>query len=345
MHLVRMHLSRLGPFEEIELDFSDDGTSRPMTVIHGGGGIGKTTVLSALACTRPGYAVIASMSRDGEEPGVVICEFQLGQDDPERPHPLVVASPNARVYAEDERESLRRREQALFDRVARETGFAFLAIPATRWFSRQPIAMVGPGRSIVRYDVRAPISLEDPTRGDLVRETKQVLAYAAISRALSSGSDDRRFERLNQATEHAVNSLVGLLGYRWVGLDALTLEPIFRSDEDRSLPFDQLPTSVRHLTAFAALPVRVLWAAYPQRHPLEAQGIVAIDEVELHQDLAVLKRLLPALRTALPEVQWIVSTTSAVVAASTEVSDVIALRQSAHQAGVELFTGEMARTH
>ncbi|HMA92585.1 MAG TPA: AAA family ATPase [Polyangiaceae bacterium] len=345
MHLLRMRMTRLGPFEEISLDFSEEGTPRPISVVHGGGGTGKTTMLAALACTRPGYAVVTSTSHDGEEPGVSVCEFQLGQDDPERPHPLVVASPNTRVFADEDRETFRRREQALFDRVARETGFVFLAIPATRWFSRQPIALVGPGRSIARYDVRAPIALEDPTRGDLARETKQVLAYGAVSRVLCSASDDRRFERLYQALEHAVNALVGLLGYHWVGLDALTLEPLFRGDGARNVPFDQLPTSARHLTAFAALAVRALWAAYPQRHPLESQGIVAIDEVELHQDLAVLKGLPSAFRTALPEVQWIVTTSSAIVAASTDVNDVIALRQSTNQAGIELFTGEMARTH
>lgn len=347
MHLLRMRMTRLGPFDEIDLSFSEDGEPRSITVVHGGGGVGKSTLLLALACTRPGYAVVGTgLGRERDEAGHAICEFYLGQDDPERPHALIVATPNARVYADDERETLRRREQALFDRVAREAGFVFVSIPATRWFSRQPIAIVGPGRGLSRYDVRAPIPLEDPTRGDLARETKQTLAYAAITKALGAdGSAEQRFERLADGMKHAVDALVGLMGFRWIGLDPLTLEPVFRGNGERVVPFDSLPTRARHLVAFAALPVRALWAAYPTRDPHEAEGIVAIDEVDLHQDPTVLTRLVPALRTALPAVQWIVTTTSPLVASSCDVRDVIALRQSPERDTVELYTGEMARTH
>jgi len=185
MQLLRLRITRLGPFDEVELGFVDAGEPRTVTVIHGGGGVGKTTLLMAIASTRPGNAVVNSgLGRERDDAGNTVCEYQLGQDDPERPHALVVASPNARAYDDDERESLRRREQTVFERVARETGFVFVAFPATRWFSRQPIAIVGPGRGLARYDLRTPISLEDPTRGDLARETKQCLAYAAITQAL-----------------------------------------------------------------------------------------------------------------------------------------------------------------
>jgi hypothetical protein len=347
MHLLRMRMTRQGPFDEIELGFGEPGEPRLITVVHGGGGVGKTTLLMALASTRPGHAVVGTaVGRDHIESGFTACEFHLGQDDPERPHALVVATPNARVYADDEREALRRREQALFDRVAREAGFVFVSIPATRWFSRQPIAIVGAARGLGRYDVRAPIPLEDPTRGDLARETKQTLAYAAITQLLGAQAPDgHRFERLADAMLHAVDTLVGLAGYCWVGLDPLSLEPLFRANTERVVQFDGLPTRVRHLVALAALPVRALWAAYPERDPLEAEGIVAIDEVDLHQDPTLLSKLVPALRLALPKVQWIVTTTSPVVAASCEVTDVIALRRRSEQDTVELFTGELARTH
>lgn len=75
MHLLRLRLVRQGPFDEIEVDFCEEGQPRLVTVIHGAGGV-----------------------------------------------------------------------------------------------------VVGPGRGLARYDVRALISLEDPTRGDLARETKQCLA-------------------------------------------------------------------------------------------------------------------------------------------------------------------------
>jgi hypothetical protein len=348
MHLLRMRLNGLGPFDDIDLSFSNEaGEPRLATVIHGGGGVGKTTVLAALACTRPGNTTVGStLGTERESPGTAICDFHLGQDDPERPHALVVASPNVRVHSEEDRELLRRREQALFDRVAREAGFVFVAISATRWFSRQPIAIVAPARGVARYDVRSPIAVEDSSRGDLARETKQALSYAFITGALAGAEPaGRRFDWLASAMTHAVDVLAGLTGYRLAGVDPLTLEPLFQGDAKRACPFDSLPTRVRHLVSIAAVPVRALWAAYPFRNPIEAEGIVAVDEIDLHQDPTVLAHLVPALRMALPQVQWIVTATSPLVAASCEASDVIALRRSPENGIVEHFTGHMALTH
>ena len=348
MHLIRMRVTGLGPFDELELDLTnDDGEPRLMTVVHGGGGVGKTTLLAALASTRPGNAVVNStVGSERETPGAAVCEYRLGQDDPERPHVLIVASPNVRVCTDDNAEMLRRREQALFDRVARESGFVFVAIGSHRWFSRQPVALIGSGRSAARYELRSSITGEDPSRGDLGRETKQALAYAAISGALAASDPTRRrFEWLAQGMTQAVDAMAGLAGFKSAGVDPLTLEPLFIDDGERLRPFDSLPTRVRHLVAFASLPLRALWSAYPFRDPIESEGIVVIDEVDLLQDPAVLSHVVPALRRALPKVQWILSATSPLVAASCEASEVIALRRNPERGKIEYFTGPQALTH
>ena len=44
--------------------------------------------------------------------------------------------------------------------------------------------LASPERSVVRYDVRAVPSLDDATRADLARDTKQILSYAGITAAL-----------------------------------------------------------------------------------------------------------------------------------------------------------------
>jgi hypothetical protein len=229
-----MRLSGLGPFDEIELGFSNDqGEPRLLTVIQGGGGVGKSTVLAALAATRPGNATVlnASIMAERETPGSAMCEFHLGQDDAERPHSLCVASPNARVYAEDDREMLRR--------PSREAGFVFVAIPATRWFSRQSLALVAPARNMARYDVRAASTGDDAARGELAREVKQVLAYAIVTSALASQRPkERRFAWLSNAVTHSVNALVKLTGYRFIGVDTTSLEPLFNDDRGRELQFE-----------------------------------------------------------------------------------------------------------
>ncbi len=346
MHLLRMRLERLGPFAELEVDFSNGvGEPRLATVIHGGGGVGKSTLLAAIACTRPGNTTVGSVpGSDRDAPGTVVCEYRLGQDDPARLHPMIVASPNARVFSEDDLEVVRRREQSYFDRMARDGGFVFLAIASPRWYSRQPVAIVAPLRGVARYDARAPMASEDPNRVDLARETKQVLTYASVTNALG-GQDDARFARLANAVARAVDSLIGLAGYRFVGVEPLSLEPVFADQKGLELPFDSLPTRVRSLVTLGALPARALWAAYPEQDPTQAEGIVTIDEVALYQAARLLPQLVPALRHALPRVQWVVTAPSPVVAAGCDVADVIALRRSPEHGAVEQYTGSMALTH
>lgn len=358
MYLLRAELHGVGPFEHLELSFTDERDQpRRLIVIHGGGGVGKTSLLAAIGTSRPGHATVqqprAELQRieGGNPPAWAAADWQLGQDDPERPHPLRVASPNVKLSGPDDQELTRRREQALFDRVATEGGFAFLSIAATRWFSRQPIGISAPNRGVARYDVKQPAGLDDATRSDLSRETKQALAYAEIGSALAerrppSGEAERevRLELLGPAMFKVVEQLVSLTGFSYLGIDALSWEPIFRSSDGTRLPFDALPTRARHLVAFGALSVRTLWAAYPDRDPRIAEGVVLIDEVDLHQDVAVALKLPQALRSALPSVQWILTTHSAVLASGAAAGEVLALRAGT-EGRVELYAGPSATTH
>jgi hypothetical protein len=352
MHLLSVHVSGLGPFEQVRFPFCDeDGDPRLLNVVHGGGGVGKTALVTAIATTRPGHAVASPpdlvRAGSGERTPRVACEWRLGSDDPDRPHGLWVATPNARWFDDDEREALRRREQVLFDKVAREGGFVFVAIPGNRWFSRQPFAISAPARTVATYDVRTSPTLDDGTRADLARETKQAIAYAAISAALTPTSDaaGQRHRRFGDAMRAAVNTLVALAGYTYVGVSPRSFEPEFLGDSGRMVPFDALPTRARHLAAFAALPLRALAAAYPERDPRDAEGVVVIDEADMHQDPAVQVSLPAALRRALPGVQWILTTTSPQMAGTCDTREVLALRRVPDSGRVELYTGSEARTH
>jgi hypothetical protein len=352
MRLLDVQISHAGPFAQVYFPFCDeDGAPRMMTVVHGGGGVGKTTLAAAIASTRPGHAILPQreLTRGSPHaaPPLVVCSWRPGQDDPERPHPLVVATPNARLTDDDEREVFRRREQVLFDKLAREGGFVFVSIPSTRWFSRQPIALAAPGRSVAQYDVRAATSFDDGVRADLTRDTKQALAYAAIASALPAPPVDAlpRFRLLGETMRSAVNALTRLVGYAYWGLDPLSFEPLFQAEGGELVPFDAIPTRARHLVAFAALPVRALAAAYPGRDPRQCEGVVVIDEVDMQQDPGVQAALAAALRVALPEVQWILTTTSPKMAGSCDTRDVLALRRTADFGQVQLFTGSEARTH
>lgn len=344
MRLASLRLVGLPPFSDVTIPFSDEeGAPRALTVLVGGGGVGKTTILAALAQTRPGYAVALGT---GDSPPFVVADWALGADDKDRPHCLRVATPNAKVFADESAELVRRREQAHFERVAKDGGFAVLVLPSSRWFSRQAIAFAAPARTIARYDIRAPIVLEDASRTDLARETKQALAYAAITAALSRDAGIGAYLRFGQAMTRTVDALTALIGFSYAGIDPASFEPMFKAEDGgHPIPFDALPTRAKHLVAIGALTVRLLWSAYPLRDPVESEAVVCVDEIELQQDPYVQGAVLGTLRESLPRVQWIVTTSSAVVAASVDAREVFALRRLPRTAEVQLFAGQEARLH
>jgi hypothetical protein len=320
-----------------------------MTCVLGSAGTGKTSLLFALASTRPGHAIV--LARPGapksEATPEAVTEWSVGEDDPARPHALAVATPGVVLEREsDDAVQKRRREQTIFERRASEGGFSFTALPACRWFSRSPIVLTSPERALGRHDVRTTPSFDDATRSDFSRECKQVLSGASLGAAAAAMlGQPSSFGRLDEALRAAVSELVGLVGYRYIGADAASLEPLFLSAANRRLTFDELPTSARHLASFAALPLRTLYAAYGQSDPLAHEGVVVIDDVELHQDATTQRALGPALRRALPRIQWVVTTSSPNVALGYEPHEVIALRRLEVSGAVELHTGSMALVH
>lgn len=349
MYIERARILRLGPFDELELSLLDEqGDPRLLSVIHGDGGTGKSTLLHSLANTRPGKAVPPTQTqRRSRGDAYVVCDWRLASEDPKRPHAVRFVSPHVKA-GNDDADQLRRREQVFFDRQAGEgPGFAFVEIPGQRYFARASLGLNDPARAMVRYDVRSGLAGVDATRPDLTRPCKQAIAYAAISAALAGdrrGSErDVRF--LGAAMNDALEVAVELAGHRFRGVEPHTFEPLFETPGGRTVAFDALPTQVKHVVAFVALPMRSLWAAHRGRDPRECDGVVTIDDFELHLGPSVCAGLLPILRRALPRAQWILTTSSPYAAAECDAESLVTLRRQAESDVVTLYAGELALTH
>jgi hypothetical protein len=122
------------------------------------------------------------------------------------------------------------------------------------------------------------------------------------------------------------------------GVSPTSLEPQARSARGGLVSFDAMPRAARHLAAFVTLPLRALFAAYPgSETPREREGVVTIDDIESQQDPVLLRAVVPLLRRALPNVQWILTTSSTHLALACESSEVVALRRTSRS--VELGEG------
>ncbi len=341
MKLLSVHISSPEVLGELDVPFQTDGHApRNITLIVGGPGSGKTTLLAAIGNTRPGHTVAMGI-RPSEAECSASCSWWLGMDEPDRSKPLVLHSPNA---PEAQQATDARREAAFFERLARQGGFVFLALSAMRWFSKAPLLLSTPERTVARYDVRTSEPMDDAGRNDLGREVKQVLAYSSIVRFLPHAHGERE-RLLGEAMARLVGDLCEPYGFSFDGVEPRSLEPVFTHNSGRRLRFDALPAATKHAISFGALPLRALWAAYPGMDPKRAQGVVAIDQFELHQNETTAEELIEILTRSLPDVQWILTTRSDQLAAARPSEETFALRRIGERGAVQVFTGKASRLH
>lgn len=371
MFLDRLVLTHAGPFEHLDLDLRGNAegvglgqeaawglanASRGRAcVLHGAGGTGKSLLLGAVCSTRPGHVQrLASGPSVASSGAVVQCHWSLGQEEPNRPHPLVVTSgPTAQLQALD---AGLRREQSMYDRKAGAGGFALVMIPAHRRFGQSPIYLADPARTLQGYEPRAGSSWLDPARADLTRPVKQILSYAsfgaAMSRAnrqdpqvLGGGAGSMAIELLDQALRVALDRLLVEQALCYVGADAGTFEPMFRFSHGGLLLFDQLPQQARHLIAPVVLAMHHFWTSANGADPRAVQGVIVIDDAEQHLSEATQEFVLVRYREILPQAQWLVGTTSWRIAASVRSGEVVALRQQMQTGTVDPYQGHLSLTH
>jgi WD40 repeat protein/GTPase SAR1 family protein len=102
--------------------------------------------------------------------------------------------------------------------------------------------------------------------------------------------------------------------------------------EDEPVSAVDLPDGFRSSVAWLADLCEAWCQKFPQQAvhamPADIQALVLLDEIDLHLHPSLQRRLVPALRKALPGVQWIVTTHAPLVLSSFDRNEIIALDRS-----------------
>ncbi len=366
MYLTSIRLRNVGSFDDVTIPFVDeDGQPRKTTVVLGDSAAGKTTLLAAIACTRPGLVIQPPRGRDGIPPAesFVCARYRLGDDDPARPHDLLVASPNAALEEHPTEAAARKREQAHFDRLAAERGFCVIPLSAARWASRVAVSGATPERAISAMDHRSHATFDDASRADLAREVKQALVNAVTVAALQQFQTRARAEAAR--TEGSLPPVIPLRGgtapfeiFRstfqallpdgeatYEGVDPNTFEPLFRDQSGRIVPFDDLAFGVKNRIVLGGVILRRLALSYPGKNPLECEGIALIDEIEAHLPQRRQREIVDVLRRAFPRLQLIVTTQSPLALEGRAHDEVVVLSRDFESGRIEVTAGPAAVLH
>ena len=386
MRLLRLELTNLQPFGALNLDFRDDkGRPRGLMLCFGGPGTGKSRLLKSIASTRPGLCqnLILSLNLSDEEKldeeyiPLAATEWLLGCDEPSRPHPLRVISPNS---PSSESTAMLRREMILFDKLAKERGFVVIGIAGHRWFGRQTLYLGSPKQSFCRYEPRNSCVLEENTPTDLTRDCNQLIAYSFLcaglaQSGLSNDPSDRSpmpqsdishsptqsipaelsgIARYASALKEAIDHLLAPFHCRLFGIDPLTWEARFERYHPSISPnaearrdiidFSQLSHAEKILVSYICIPFKTLLAAYQGEDPRLGEALILLDDAELGLPEWYLPELAPRLKQALPAVQWLLTTSSAELASAQLPGELFSLRKESGNAST-LYEDGSAVTH
>ncbi len=331
MKLSRLHLQNYRRFEEFEMDFHPE-----LTVIAARNGQGKTTILEAIAAalgpfvgafdmgksenirrTDARYSVVGA-GFENEQNFPVVIEASMATPDVQWQRALV--SPKGRTTTKEAAPLANWGKE--FQSMLRADSKIELPVisyyPSSRlWITHKDVsrkAVISGSRTMGYEDCLSSASN--------FRQMQNWLADATAS--LHQQKEFKGYEQSNlkprlEGIQHAVNQIMADEGWGEFHYSFAHKELVMWHPDHGLLPVSLLSDGARAMISLAAdLAFRCarLNGQLNDQAPQLTEGIVLIDEVDLHLHPAWQQRVITSLRRAFPRIQFIVSTHSPQVLSS-----------------------------
>ena len=317
MKLMTLHIQNFKRLKNLDLELNGKST-----VFSGINGVGKSTVLSAInylmwpALNRLNSAqgtafrsLSADMVHTGQQLLHLSAEFALNGQTFALQRDYTAPQPGKPARSNNQKE--------MYDNFIGEFVSAYLSGQAN---ANMPLFVTyGTNRSVLDIPLR-------------IRNRHEFSQAAALERASESSLDFRTFFewfRNQEDLENEIKSEKQDLSYRDTSLECVRAAVCAMLDGVSDLRVKRSPLRMTvnkdgaefrvddlsdgekcTLALFGDLARRIAMANPHLANPLEGEGLVLIDEIELHMHPSWQRRILGALRTAFPNIQFIVTTHS-----------------------------------
>lgn len=305
-NLTRIELRNIGPFASLDLDIS-----KLRTILLGDNGVGKSTILKAIALAivgSEGRHYAARILKSGESFGSVSVMT--------RRNPSGYLTEIQRVGTDAE----------VFSRSGRmlETeGWVALGFPPLRTTSWSPTK--GPQGVTTRRPTAADVL--PLLSGDIDYRMDDLKQWLVNTDAATR--DKRGTPESIALAKRVLKTFIGAVGTLAEGLYVSFEEvtPDFRvlvRTPDGVVQIEALSQGMTSLLSWIGIVVQRLHEIAPEDvDPMNGPALILMDEIDAHMHPAWQQKLLPRLQSLLPNVQIIASTHSPLVVAGLEVSEVV----------------------
>lgn len=332
MYLQQIRLKNIACFNDITFDFTQPTTGQPCrwVVLVGENGTGKSTILQMIALALLGRDMVRDVARGIEwgqfanaAKGRLELRLLATKNDKKRKHEnggyqyqtAFELGPHIRTglrqppeFAEFDYDRL---EEMLYDSQNLSKGWFACGYGPWRTLSRSMSHTSGPGSHRKPYRFATMFSTEYVLTD--FHEWLIELEFGVLKES----------ERAKRARDLAIQTLQQVLpGLKFKEITA-EREIIFDYD-GVAVPINQLSDGYRSTMAWVGDLVRRLIDAFPNlKNPLQAEGIVLVDELDIHLHPKWQRSIVETVRQHFPKLQFIVSSHSPFVAQDMQAEDKI----------------------
>ncbi len=316
MFLKKLTLKNFKCLSNIELSFEKTkNTNRKWTLILGENGTGKSNILKSIALVTSGSNALGELLGDtdswikfNEKSCTIIAELETKKGEDRVISLRLNRGDNLSKIISNNKESLHLVDDAIENA---DRNYFVVAYGASRRLSNEVFSNFEKSRNSRSINVR---NLFDST------STLNPLTAWIIELHYRSGN-----EGINLVKETLKDFLPGIIFH---SIDKQKKQVLFKT-VDGIIPLDQLSDGYQNMAAWIGdLLFRITETFKDYKKPLEARGLLLIDEVDLHLHPKWQRRLLDFIGNKLPNFQVVATTHSPLTAQQADTGELFALKRN-----------------